>query len=71
MEIHSDALDCNDVVLIHDDLLATGGTINAAIQLVKKFEVKDIFVNFFVELDFLKGRERIKVDHPIWSLVHF
>jgi adenine phosphoribosyltransferase len=71
MEIHSDALDCNDVVLIHDDLLATGGTINAAIQLVKKFEVKDIFVNFFVELDFLKGRERIKADHPIWSLVHF
>lgn len=71
MEIHSDALDRNDVVLIHDDLLATGGTINAAIQLVKKFEVKDIFINFFVELDSLKGRERINIDHPIWSLVHF
>ncbi len=71
MEIHSDALDPNDVVLIHDDLLATGGTINAAIQLVKKFGVKAIFVNFFVELDPLKGRENIKGDHPIWSLVHF
>lgn len=71
MEIHSDALQSDDVVLLHDDLLATGGTINAAIQLVKKFGVKDIFVNFFVELDFLKGRERIKVDQPIWSLVHF
>jgi adenine phosphoribosyltransferase len=59
------------VVLLHDDLLATGGTINAAIQLVKKFGVKDIFANFFVELDFLKGRERIKVDQPIWSLIHF
>lgn len=71
MEIHSDALDSSDVVLIHDDLLATGGTINAAIQLVKKFDVKDIFVNFFVELDFLNGRERIKADCPVWSLVHF
>lgn len=71
MEIHSDALQSDDVVLLHDDLLATGGTINAAIQLVKKFGVRDIFVNFFVELDFLKGRERIKVDQPIWSLVHF
>lgn len=71
MEIHSDALDSTDVVLIHDDLLATGGTINAAIQLVKKFGVKKIFVNFFVELDFLKGRERIKGGYPIWSLVHF
>lgn len=71
IEIHSDALDRKDVVLIHDDLLATGGTINAAIQLVKKFGVKDIFINFFVELDALKGREKIKSDHPIWSLVHF
>jgi adenine phosphoribosyltransferase len=71
MEIHSDALDNGDIVLIHDDLLATGGTMNAAIQLVKKFGVKDIFVNFFVELDFLKGRDKIKCDHPVWSLVHF
>jgi adenine phosphoribosyltransferase len=71
MEIHSDALLPDDVVLIHDDLLATGGTINAAIQLVKQFGVKDIFVNFFVELDFLKGRERIKGIHPTWSLVHY
>lgn len=71
MEIHSDALDSNDVVLLHDDLLATGGTINAAIQLVQKFNVKSIFVNSFVELDSLKGRERIKGGYPVWSLVHF
>lgn len=71
MEIHSDALDSNDVVLIHDDLLATGGTINAAIHLVHQFGVRNIFVNFFVELDFLKGRERINKNYPIWSLVHF
>lgn len=71
IEIHADALDSNDVVLIHDDLLATGGTINAAIELVRKFGIKDIFVNFFVELDFLKGRERIVTGIPVWSLVHF
>lgn len=71
IEIHSDALNSEDVVLIHDDLLATGGTVNAAIGLIRKFGVKDIFVNFFVELDFLKGRERVGKDIPVWSLVHF
>jgi adenine phosphoribosyltransferase len=71
LEIHSDALMADDVVLIHDDLLATGGTANAAIELVKKFGVKNIYINFFVELDFLKGRERIQSDIPVWSLVHF
>ncbi len=71
LEIHSDALNSDDVVLIHDDLLATGGTVNAAIELVKKFGVKKIYVNFFVELDALKGRERIDANVPVWSLVHF
>lgn len=71
LEIHTDALDENDVVLIHDDLLATGGTVNAAIDLVRKFGVTRIYVNFFVELDFLKGRERIEKTVPCWSLIHF
>jgi len=71
IEIHADALNPDDVVLIHDDLLATGGTVNAAIELVRKFGVSDIFVNFFVELDFLKGREKIVKDIPVWSLIHF
>ena len=71
IEIHSDALHSDDVVLIHDDLLATGGTINAAIDLVRKFGIKDIFVNFFVALDFLDGRKRIRSGIPTWSLVHF
>ena len=71
LEIHSDALSPDDVVLIHDDLLATGGTVNAAIELVKRFGVKEIHVNFFVELDFLNGKERIQSDVPVWSLVHF
>jgi adenine phosphoribosyltransferase len=71
IEIHEDALTSEDVVLIHDDLLATGGTVNAAIELVRKFGVTDIFVNFFIELDFLKGKERIANDIPVWSLIHF
>lgn len=70
LEIHTDALVKDDVVLIHDDLLATGGTVNAAIELVRKFGVSRIYVNFFVELDFLNGRERLN-GVPVWSLIHF
>jgi adenine phosphoribosyltransferase len=71
LEIHTDALEQDDVVLIHDDLLATGGTVNAAIDLVRRFGVTKIYVNFFVELDFLKGRERINSEVQVWSLIHF
>ncbi len=71
LEIHTDALDKDDVVLIHDDLLATGGTVNAAVDLVKKFGITKIYANFFVELDFLNGRERIREGVPVWSLIHY
>ena len=71
LEIHTDALNKEDVVLIHDDLLATGGTVNAAVDLVRKFGVNKVYTNFFVELDFLKGRERIREGVPVWSLIHF
>ncbi len=57
IEIHEDAINSEDIVLIHDDLLATGGTMKAAINLVKMFHVKQIYVNFLVELDFLEGRK--------------
>lgn len=61
IEIHVDALDENDVVLIHDDLLATGGTIKAAWNLVKHFNVKKCYMNFIIEIrdEGLKGREFI------------
>ena len=57
IQIHQDALNENDVVLLHDDLLATGGTMLAAVNLVRKFGVKKIYVNFLIELEDLKGRE--------------
>lgn len=71
IEIHSDGLNSDDVVLIHDDLLATGGTMNAAVDLVRKFGVQEIYINFFVELDFLNGRNHLDSNLPVWSLVHF
>ena len=71
IELHKDALDENDVVLLHDDLLATGGTMKAACELVRKFGVKKIYVNFVVELDFLKGREVFDSDIQIDSLIHY
>ncbi|MBN1145274.1 MAG: adenine phosphoribosyltransferase [Bacteroidales bacterium] len=71
LEIHRDALHDQDVVLLHDDLLATGGTSLAAIDLVKQSGVKKIFVSFIVELDFLKGRNRLCPPYEVFSLVHF
>lgn len=70
IQIHKDALSEDDVVLIHDDLLATGGTMVAAVDLVKRFGVKKIYVNFVVELDGLKGRDVLK-DVEVTSLIHF
>jgi len=71
MQIHKDALNKNDVVLIHDDLLATGGTAAAAIELVKKIGVKKIYANFLIELDELHGREVIDKNIEVTSLIHF
>ena len=71
LEIHQDALNADDVVLIHDDLLATGGTVSAAIELVSLFGVTKIYANFFIELDFLNGSSKISNTVPIWSLIHF
>ncbi|MFV0345425.1 MAG: adenine phosphoribosyltransferase [Bacteroidales bacterium] len=72
IEIHKDALQHDDVILIHDDLLATGGTIGAVLRILQNFEVKKIYVNFVVELDFLKGREIIKeYTDEVYSVIKF
>ncbi len=69
IQIHRDALSENDIVLIHDDLLATGGSIEGAIQLVKKAGVKKIYVNFLIELNELNGRKTIDEDIEVTSLI--
>ncbi len=71
LEIHRDALNDQDVVLLHDDLLATGGTSLAAIDLVQLSGVQEIFVSFIVELDFLQGRKRLCPPFDVFSMVHF
>lgn len=71
IQIHTDALGKDDVVLLHDDLLATGGTMKAAVNLVRKFHVEKIYINFLVELDFLKGRELFEKGVEVESIIHF
>lgn len=71
IQIHKDALSENDVVLLHDDLLATGGTMRAAYNLVKKMGVKKIYINFIIELEALKGRELFPEDVDIESLIKY
>jgi len=60
IEIHKDAINPRDKVLIHDDLLATGGTAKAAIKLVEKLGGEVVQVLFLIELSFLNGREKLK-----------
>ena len=71
IEIHKDALNENDIVLLHDDLLATGGTMAAAYSLVKKLGVKKIYINFLIELENLKGRALFNDDVEIDSIIKF
>lgn len=71
IEIHKDAIGEDDVILLHDDLLATGGTMKAACNLVKKFNPKKVYANFIIELvnEGLNGREGFDEDIEITSLI--
>ena len=70
VEIHKDAIEPNQRVLIIDDLLATGGTVAAAVQLVERLQGKIVGIGFIIELSFLNGREKLK-DYDVLSLVSF
>lgn len=61
IEIHEDALEPEDVVLIHDDLLATGGTAMAALMLVQRLHVKKIYFSFICDLAFIETRQKQEI----------
>ena len=70
LEIHADALPPKARVLIVDDLLATGGTIKAVVELIRAQKARIVAVAFVVELKFLKGKDRLK-DLPIYSVIQY
>lgn len=70
LEIHQDAFKPGARVLILDDLLATGGTVKAMIDLVKQLKGEIIGICFLIELSELKGREKLK-GYPIHSLIKY
>ncbi len=70
LELHRDAIAPGQRVLLVDDLLATGGTMDATIQLVKQLGGEVVGMAFAVELDFLRGRERFP-EYEIFSLLHY
>ncbi|MFH1528627.1 MAG: adenine phosphoribosyltransferase [Bacteroidota bacterium] len=70
IEIHEDAIEKDDIVLLHDDLLATGGTMEAACKLVEKLGAQVAQISFLIELSFLNGREKLK-KYDVHSLVKY
>jgi adenine phosphoribosyltransferase len=70
LEIHQDAIKPKQRVVIADDLLATGGTVSAVLRLVEGMKGDIVGCAFLVELEFLKGREKLG-RHPVFSLLQF
>ena len=70
LEIHRDAVGQGDRVLIVDDVLATGGTAEAAAKLVRAHGAQLVGFTFLIELDFLKGRERLQSER-VEALLHY
>lgn len=70
IEIHKDAIIPGDIVLLHDDLLATGGTAKAACNLIEKLGGKIAQISFLIELSFLNGREKL-ANYDIRSIITY
>ncbi|MFH1196941.1 MAG: adenine phosphoribosyltransferase [bacterium] len=70
IEIHLDAIQRGDRVLLHDDLLATGGTMEAACRLVEKLGGEIVQISFLIELAFLHGREKLK-KYDVHALINY
>jgi adenine phosphoribosyltransferase len=70
LELHLDAIKPGQKVLLVDDLLATGGTMQATVQLVEKLGGEVVGIAFAIELDFLKGRNKL-AGHEVFSLLHY
>ena len=70
LNMHIDAIKPNEKVLIHDDVLATGGTAAAVAELVEKAGGQVVMLNFLIELEFLNGRNKLK-DYNITSLLKY
>ena len=71
IEIHRDAITPDDIVVIHDDVLATGGTMAAVYELVESLNPKKIYVNFIIELGALNGRKALPADAEVSSLIKY
>jgi len=71
IEMHRDAIWPDDVVVIHDDVLATGGTMAACYELVKSMNPKKIYINFIIELEALNGRSTLPADAEVTSLIKY
>ena len=70
LEVHSDAFTRGQRVLLHDDVLATGGTARAIVDLAENLGGEVVGIAFLIELDFLEGRKLLE-GHDVYSLIHY